>query len=123
VSAVRLAERLRSEVPANDNQLRAANDNRLAVVSFNTLRLRQGYGGQVGNPLVSASPSRRTSLSHRSDDLNGVSEFSCYDALNRLTQYAAGNGATACTSSQNHKVVAYDALGDITSKTSVSTYA
>ena len=118
-----LAERLRSEAPANDNRLRAANDNAFAVVSYDTLRLRQGYGGQVGNPLVSASPSRGTSLSYRSDNYNGVFEYACYDALNRLTQYAAGNGATACTSSQNHKVVAYDALGDITSKTSVSTYA
>ena len=61
-------------------------------------------------------------LNYRSDNLNGVFEFSCYDALNRLTQYAAGNGASACTSSQNHKVVAYDALGDITSKTGVGTY-
>jgi len=37
MSAVRLAERLRSESPANDNQLRAANNNSFAIVSLNTL--------------------------------------------------------------------------------------
>ena len=54
----------------------------------------------------------------------GVSEFACYDNLNRLSQYAAGTGstATACTSAANNKQVAYDALGNITSKTGVGAY-
>ena len=54
-------ERLRSEAPANDNRLRAANDNVFAVVSdYDTL----------GN------------LNYRSDNLSGVFEYSCDDALN-----------------------------------------
>ena len=104
MSAVRrLAEGLRAEAPVNDNRLRATNDNRVAVVSFNTL----------GN------------LNYRHDDVGaGVSEFACYDNLNRLSQYAAGTGSTvtACTSASNNKAVTYDALGNITSKTGVGAY-
>ena len=61
-------------------------------------------------------------LNYRSDNYNGVFEYACYDTLNRLTNYAAGTGVTACTSSGT-KTVGYDALGDITSKTGVGTYA
>ncbi|HEY0282202.1 MAG TPA: Ig-like domain-containing protein, partial [Rhizomicrobium sp.] len=61
-------------------------------------------------------------LTYRSDNRQGTFEYACYDALNRLTQYAAGNGVTACTSPQNQKTVGYDALGNIASKTGVGTY-
>ena len=37
-------------------------------------------------------------LTDRADGYEGTFEYSCYDALNRLTQYAAGNAVTACTS-------------------------
>ena len=60
-------------------------------------------------------------LRYRSDNLNGVFEYACYDALNRLQYDAAGNGVTSCTSS-GYKTVAYDVLGSITSKTGVGTY-
>lgn len=62
-------------------------------------------------------------LTYRSDNLQGIFEWACYDNLNRLTEYATGNGVASCTSSQNHKVVGYDALGNITSKTGVGTYS
>ncbi len=64
-------------------------------------------------------------LNYRHDDVGaGVSEFACYDNLNRLSQYAAGTGSTvtACTSATNNKVVTYDALGNITAKTGVGAY-
>ena len=64
-------------------------------------------------------------LNYRHDDVGaGVSEFACYDNLNRLSQYAAGTGSTvtACTSATNNKAVAYDALGNITSKTGGGAY-
>jgi RHS repeat-associated protein len=63
-----------------------------------------------------------SNLTYRADGYAGIFEYACYDSLNRLTQYAVGNGVTACTSSQNNKVVGYDALGNITSKTGVGTY-
>ncbi len=62
-------------------------------------------------------------LNYRSDNLSGVFEYGCYDALNRLSQYAVGNGVTSCTAATNNKVVTYDALGNITSKTGVGAYA
>ena len=98
----RLAVRQRLESLTGNHLPRAANDNVFAVVSdYDTL----------GN------------LNYRSDNLSGVFEYACYDALNRLTQYAVGNGVTSCTASANNKVVTYDALGNITSKTGVGTYA
>jgi len=62
-------------------------------------------------------------LTYRADDYEGTFEYACYDNLNRLTQYAVGNAVTACSSSQNHKTVTYDALGDITAKSDVGTYS
>jgi RHS repeat-associated protein len=62
-------------------------------------------------------------LTYRADGYAGTFESACYDSLNRLTQYAVGNGVTACTSNQNAKAVGYDALGNITSKTDVGTYS
>jgi RHS repeat-associated protein len=65
-------------------------------------------------------------LRYRSDDLQGVFEYSCYDALNRLQYYAAGNHATACQTpgtGGTAKTVVYDAFGNITSKSDVGTYA
>ena len=62
-------------------------------------------------------------LNYRSDNLSGVFEYGCYDTLNRLTQYAVGNGVTSCTAATNNKQVTYDALGNITSKTGVGAYA
>lgn len=61
-------------------------------------------------------------LTYRSDNHQGTFEYACYDTLNRLTEYAAGNGVTACSSSQNHTVVGYNALGNITSKSDVGSY-
>ncbi|MDE2135503.1 MAG: VCBS repeat-containing protein, partial [Alphaproteobacteria bacterium] len=66
-------------------------------------------------------------LTYRKDYYaSGTPEYSCYDALNRLTNYAVGNGASTCTSSGsgiNTKTVAYDALGNITSKSDVGAYS
>ncbi len=62
-------------------------------------------------------------LTYRADGYQGTFEYACDDSLNRLTQYAVGNGVTACTSSQNQKTVGYDALGNITSKSDVGTYS
>jgi RHS repeat-associated protein len=63
-------------------------------------------------------------LLHRQDGLLGTFEDYCYDGLNRLTEYAAGNAVTACTSSANHKLIQYDSagIGNITAKTGVGTY-
>jgi hypothetical protein len=47
-----------------------------------------------------------------------TSQSFCYDALNRLTNYAL---SSTCTASGG-KTVGYDALGDITSKSDVGTY-
>ncbi len=62
-------------------------------------------------------------LTYRSDNYSGTFEKFCFDNLNRLVEYAAGNAVTACTSSQNHKTVGYDALGNITAKSDVGTYS
>jgi RHS repeat-associated protein len=61
-------------------------------------------------------------LLHRADALTGTFEDFCYDGLNRLTEYAAGNGVTACTSAQNHKTVSYNDLGNIIAKSDAGTY-
>ena len=58
-----------------------------------------------------------------------LSEQYCYDVLNRLTNSATGtSGASvsSCTASGTNivdKTLGYDALGDITSKSDVGTYA
>jgi len=62
-------------------------------------------------------------LIYRSDARTGIFEYSCYDPLNRLTQYAVGNGVTSCSSTQNYKAVTYDPIGNITSKSDVGTYS
>ncbi len=65
----------------------------------------------------------------RADTDEQVSEKYCYDVLNRLTNSATGtSGATvsSCTASGTNiidKTIGYDALGDITSKSDVGTYA
>jgi len=62
-------------------------------------------------------------LTYRSDNFQGVFERYCYDALNRLTNYAiGGSGTTTCTTAP-FKTAAYDALGNITSKSDVGTYS
>jgi RHS repeat-associated protein len=58
-------------------------------------------------------------LTYRSDNFEGVFEYDCYDALNRLRHYAVGNTATSCTSTP-YKTMAYDALGNITYKPGLS---
>jgi len=65
-------------------------------------------------------------LLNRTDLLaTNVSEAFCYDALNRLTNYAIGDSTSTCTSGNGTggvtKTVAYDAIGNITSKSDVST--
>jgi hypothetical protein len=61
-------------------------------------------------------------LVERGDTLHNVTENFCYDALNRLTNYAInGSGSTQtalCTSGTTNTVksVSYDALGDILTK-------
>lgn len=61
-------------------------------------------------------------LTYRTDNYNGLFEYACYDSLNRLTNYTAGASVTSCTSS-GAKTVAYDAVGNITSKSDVGTYS
>ena len=61
-------------------------------------------------------------LSYRSDNFQGVFEYYCYDALNRLTQYSIGTSVSSCTTS-GYRTVGYDGVGNITSKTGVGTYA
>jgi RHS repeat-associated protein len=55
------------------------------------------------------------SLTSRGDAINSVTENFTYDNMNRLTQYAIAGGST--------KTVGYNALGSITSKSDVGTYA
>jgi RHS repeat-associated protein len=57
-------------------------------------------------------------LTDRADTYEGYTEEFCYDNLNRLVNYAI---ASTCTSSGD-KTVAYDSLGDISSKSDVGTY-
>jgi hypothetical protein len=58
-------------------------------------------------------------LTDRADTYEGYTEEFCYDTLNRLVNYAI---ASTCTSSGD-KTVAYDSLGDISSKSDVGTYS
>ncbi len=58
-------------------------------------------------------------LTQRQDTIEGYTENFCYDNLNRLVNYALG---ASCTAS-GYSTVAYDALGNITSKTGVGTYS
>jgi YD repeat-containing protein len=58
-------------------------------------------------------------LLSRTDTIEGYSEYFCYDQLNRLTTYAIGSSCTASGATS----IGYDALGDITSKSDVGTYA
>lgn len=63
-------------------------------------------------------------LTYRSDDLQGVFENYCYDALNRLTNSATGSSApSSCSSGTINKTIGYDATGNITSKSDVGTYS
>ena len=62
-------------------------------------------------------------LTDRADTYEGYTEYFCYDALNRLTNYAVGTSCTAAGSGDTAKTVGYDALGDITSKSDVGTYS
>jgi RHS repeat-associated protein len=58
-------------------------------------------------------------LLSRTDTIEGYTEYFCYDQLNRLTTYAIGSSCTASGATS----IGYDALGDITSKSDVGTYA
>jgi RHS repeat-associated protein len=66
-------------------------------------------------------------LTYRSDNYQSIFERYCYDSMNRLTNSATGaSGVTTCTSSGGgitDKTVAYSAIGNITSKSDVGTYA
>ena len=66
-------------------------------------------------------------LTYRSDGYSGVYERFCYDPLNRLTKAAlalAADPGTSCTTPGGTvKSVAYDAIGNIVSKTGVGTYS
>ncbi|MDR3527917.1 MAG: RHS repeat-associated core domain-containing protein [Rhizomicrobium sp.] len=62
-------------------------------------------------------------LTYRSDNLQSIFEYACYDALNRLTEYAVGNSVSACSSGQNHKTVGYDALGNVITKSGLGSYS
>ncbi len=84
-----------------------------------TGRLAQSYAGpsqSVANFSYAWDPIGN--LTSRADTIEGYTENFCYDNLNRLTNYALGS---TCTSSGT-TTVAYDALGDITSKSDVGTY-
>ncbi len=64
-------------------------------------------------------------LTYRADNIQGVFERYCYDSLNRLNTSALGLGSdpgVACTGG-TVKSIAYDAVGNITSKTGVGTYS
>lgn len=56
-------------------------------------------------------------LTKRTDDNPTINtkEFFCYDSLNRLTNYAISTTASSCTSAGT-KTVAYNEIGNITSK-------
>ncbi|HEY8949303.1 MAG TPA: FG-GAP-like repeat-containing protein [Rhizomicrobium sp.] len=58
-------------------------------------------------------------LTSRQDVVEGYTESFCYDSLNRLTNYALG---ASCTASGT-KTIAYDDLGNVTSKSGVGTYS
>jgi YD repeat-containing protein len=63
-------------------------------------------------------------MTYRADAAQGVFERYCYDALDRLTRSALAVGSdpgAACTGG-TIKTIAYDALGDITTKSDVGTY-
>jgi RHS repeat-associated protein len=66
-------------------------------------------------------------LTYRSDDLNSVFERYCYDSLNRLTTSAtkATDPATCSATGAGitAKTIAYDQVGNITSKNDVGTYS
>lgn len=53
-------------------------------------------------------------------DSSGTAEYFCYDALNRLTNYAVGASVTSCTSTGS-KTLTYNTLGNIESKTDIGT--
>jgi RHS repeat-associated protein len=57
-------------------------------------------------------------LTARTDNDESYTERFCYDSLNRLTNYAIG---ATCTSTGT-KTVAYDSVGNITSKSDTGTY-
>jgi RHS repeat-associated protein len=61
-------------------------------------------------------------LTSRSDTVEGTVENFCYDALNRVTNYALGGSSCTTGTSGLIKTVAYDALGNITSKSDVGSY-
>ena len=66
-------------------------------------------------------------LTKRTDDISSVYEKFCYDSLNRPTSSATASSLpTACTSTGGgitSKTIAYDSLGNITSRNDVGTYA
>jgi RHS repeat-associated protein len=51
----------------------------------------------------------------------GLTETSCYDALNRLTKYSITSGGETCSTGDDKKTITYDTLGNITKKSDVST--
>jgi len=57
-------------------------------------------------------------LMNRQDVAEGYTEYFCYDTLNRLQNYSIG---ASCTASGT-KTVAYNAIGNITSKSDAGTY-
>jgi hypothetical protein len=57
-------------------------------------------------------------LTSRTDSITAYTERFCYDDLNRLQHYALGGSCTA----SGYKTVAYDPLGNITSKSDVGSY-
>jgi RHS repeat-associated protein len=66
-------------------------------------------------------------LAGRTDSLNSVFELYCYDAPNRLTTSAtASTGPATCSATGagiTAKTIAYDQVGNITSKNDVGTYS
>jgi uncharacterized protein RhaS with RHS repeats len=67
-------------------------------------------------------------LTYRADGNGGVYEKFCYDALNRLTDARAVSttGSFTCTAGGtqiSQKSIAYDAVGNITSKSDVGSYS
>jgi hypothetical protein len=81
----------------------------------------QNCDGGLAN--LSYSWSTIGNLNNRSDMLalagGGLTEFFCYDSLNRVTNTGFGN-ATSCSNGTTHYTVGYDALGNITGKSDTS---
>ena len=80
-------------------------------------QIRAGVSDSVAN--FSYTFDTIGNLTSRADTYQGYTEKFCYDVLNRVTNYAV---ASTCTGTGT-KTVAYNDIGNITSKSDVGTYS